>query len=91
MPAALEVIRDPSKASALLSPARLQVLERLAEPDSASNLSRQLGIPRQKINYHLRELESEGLVEFIEERRRGNCLGGLCEPARGLTSSVRSR
>ena len=74
MPAALEIIRDPDKAATLLSPARLQLLERLEEPTSASGLSRQLGIPRQKINYHLGELESAGLVEFIEERRRGNCL-----------------
>ena len=32
----------------------------------------QLGIPRQKVNYHLRTLESHGLVVFVEERpRRG--------------------
>jgi DNA-binding transcriptional ArsR family regulator len=74
MPAALEIIRDPNKAATLLSPARMQLLERLADPDSASGLSRQLGIPRQKINYHLGELESAGLVDFVEERRRGNCL-----------------
>jgi hypothetical protein len=25
------------------------------------------------VNYHLRELEKDGLVELVEERRRGNC------------------
>jgi DNA-binding transcriptional ArsR family regulator len=30
-----------------------------------------LGIPRQKLNYHLRTLEAHGLVELAEERRRG--------------------
>jgi hypothetical protein len=33
-----------------------------------------LGIPRQKVNYHLRELEREGFVELFEERRKGNCM-----------------
>jgi hypothetical protein len=29
------------------------------------------------VNYHLRELEKEGLVEFVEERRKGNCMERL--------------
>jgi DNA-binding transcriptional ArsR family regulator len=52
-------------------------LERLAEPDSAAGLARRLGIPRQKVNYHLRELEREGFVELFEERRKGNCIERL--------------
>src|SRR5207302_7009665 len=28
--------------------------------------------PRQKVNYHLRALERHGLVELVEERRKGN-------------------
>lgn len=74
MPVALQVIRDAGEASALLDPARLQLLESLAEPDSAAGLARRLRLPRQQVNYHLRELEKRGLVEFVEERRRGNCL-----------------
>ncbi len=74
MPVALQVIRDAAEASALLDPARLQLLECLAEPDSAAGLARRLRLPRQQVNYHLRELEKRGLVEFVEERRRGNCL-----------------
>ena len=31
-------------------------------------------IPRQKINYHLRELEKHGLIEQVEERKKGNCV-----------------
>jgi hypothetical protein len=31
-------------------------------------------VPRQKLNYHLRELEREGFLELIEERRKGNCM-----------------
>ena len=35
-------------------------------------LAGRLGLPRQKINYHLKELERHGLVELVEERRKGN-------------------
>jgi DNA-binding transcriptional ArsR family regulator len=49
------------------------MLEELQEPASASGLARRLGVPRQQANYHLRELERAGLVELVEERRRGNC------------------
>ncbi len=53
------------------------MLERLAEPDSASGLARKLNLPRQQVNYHLRELEREGFVKLVEERRKGNCIERL--------------
>jgi hypothetical protein len=34
-------------------------------------------MPRQRINYHLRELESAGLLEQVAERRKGNCVERL--------------
>jgi DNA-binding transcriptional ArsR family regulator len=70
---ALEVVRRPQAAAALLDPVRQRLLAELAEPDSASGLARRLRLPRQRINYHLRALESAGLVELLEERRKGNC------------------
>lgn len=71
----LELIHDPSRAAVLLDPLRLRLVEQLqAEPDSASGLARRLKLPRQKLNYHLRELEKEGFVELVEERRKGNCI-----------------
>jgi hypothetical protein len=30
-------------------------------------------VSRQRLNYHLRELERHGLIELVEERRKGNC------------------
>jgi DNA-binding transcriptional ArsR family regulator len=60
--------------SGLLSPLRRRVLEQLESPDSASGLAKKLGIARQKINYHLRELERTGLVELVEERQRRGCV-----------------
>jgi hypothetical protein len=29
-------------------------------------------LPRQKVNYHLRTLERHGLIQMVEERRKGN-------------------
>jgi len=73
-PSALHVIRDPGPAAALLDPVRQRLLAELREPDSASGLARRLRLPRQRLNYHLRVLESAGLVELVEERRKGNCM-----------------
>ncbi|MGH9793243.1 MAG: ArsR/SmtB family transcription factor [Candidatus Acidiferrales bacterium] len=71
----LDFIHDPSRAAVLLDPLRLRMVEQLqGEPDSASGLARRLKLPRQKLNYHLRELEKEGFVELVEERRKGNCI-----------------
>ena len=67
------VIDDPAAAEASLDPVRARLLAALAEPGSATTLAAQTGLARQKINYHLRALERHGLVELVEERRRGNC------------------
>ncbi len=58
----------------MLHPMRRRILEELAEAGSAAELARRIDLPRQKVNYHLRELEREGLVELVEERRKGNCV-----------------
>lgn len=58
----------------MLDPIRLRLLSVLAQPASATQLGHRLGEPRQKINYHLRELERAGLVRLVEERKKGNCL-----------------
>jgi len=71
--ASVEVVDGAPAARALLDPLRRLLLERLAEPGSAASLARALGLPRQRLNYHLRALEAAGLVSLVEERRRGNC------------------
>ncbi|MGH7589199.1 MAG: helix-turn-helix domain-containing protein [Gemmatimonadota bacterium] len=73
--AGLSVVRDPERATLLLDPGRQRLLAALEDdPDSASGLARRLDDSRQRINYHLRELEAAGFVELAEERRRGNCV-----------------
>jgi len=71
---ALELISDPAQAEAALHPMRRRILELLREPDSASGVARRLDVPRQKVNYHVRQLEDRGLVTFVEERRQGNLM-----------------
>src|SRR4249919_3621424 len=68
----IEVIEDPAAAEASLDPIRTRILLELAEPGSATQLAARVGLPRQKVNYHLKALERHGLVELVEERRRGN-------------------
>lgn len=72
--AAIRVLRESSQAATLLHRARRALVERLAEPDTAAGLARKLGTSRQRIRYHLRQLESEGLIECVSERRSGNCI-----------------
>jgi DNA-binding transcriptional ArsR family regulator len=66
------VIEDPAAAEVSLDPIRARLLAELAEPGSATTLAARVGLPRQKVNYHLRALEKHGLVELVEERRKGN-------------------
>jgi DNA-binding transcriptional ArsR family regulator len=67
------VIDDPAVAEASLDPTRARLLAELAEPGSATMLATRIGLPRQRVNYHLKALERHGLVELVEERRKGNC------------------
>ena len=66
------VIDDPAAAEVSLDPVRARLLAELSEPASATMLAARVGLPRQKVNYHLRALEQHGLVELVEERRKGN-------------------
>jgi DNA-binding transcriptional ArsR family regulator len=66
------VIEDPAAAEVSLDPIRARLLAELSEPASATMLAAKVGLPRQKVNYHLKTLEAHGLVEMIEERRKGN-------------------
>jgi DNA-binding transcriptional ArsR family regulator len=70
----LEMIDQAAAAAAMLHPMRLRILDVLREPGSASGVARQLGLARQKVNYHLRELEKAGFLEEVEQRRVGNCV-----------------
>jgi DNA-binding transcriptional ArsR family regulator len=80
----LEVIEDAATAAVALDPIRGRLLAELVEPRSAAALADRVGMPRQKVNYHLRALEAHGLARVVEERR----WGGLTE--RVLAASAAS-
>ncbi len=71
----IQVIDDPAAATVALEPIRSRLLSHMATPASAATLATQVGLTRQKVNYHLNTLESHGLVRLAEERK----WGGLTE------------
>jgi DNA-binding transcriptional ArsR family regulator len=66
----VQLLEEPEKVRAALSPLRRELLRLLREPASGTQLAATLDLPRQRVNYHLRELEKAGLVELVEERQR---------------------
>jgi DNA-binding transcriptional ArsR family regulator len=68
-------IESPEAAAAAVDPLRNRLLAEMREPVSAAGLATRLGVPRQKVNYHLRELERLGLATVAKERQ----WGGLTE------------
>ena len=75
----IEIVCGAGAAAALLGKDRNRILHELSAPDSAAGVARRLGLPRQKVSYHLRELERVGLVRAVEERRKGNCTERIVE------------
>jgi len=63
-------ILDSDTVSAMASRFRQDLLEALTEPDSAANLARRFDMSRQRIGYHMRELEKAGCIELAGERQQ---------------------
>jgi DNA-binding transcriptional ArsR family regulator len=70
----IAAIEKPAAAEASLDPIRARLLAELAEPMTGTALAGRLGMPRQRVNYHLRTLERHGLVDVVAEHRRGNVI-----------------
>ena len=68
----LAVLDTTDQLVAITHPTRLRILDALRSPDSAANVARRLGEPRQRINHHVRELAKAGLLVDAGERRKGN-------------------
>jgi len=77
----VHVVDDLEALQVLGHPLRVRILELLREPGSAATVAREVGETRQKVNYHLKELERVGLVAPIGERRAGNFIETLYEAA----------
>lgn len=69
----MEAIRDRGRATALLRhPLRMRILEHAREPVSATEIAARLDQPRQRVNYHVRELARARLLKRAGNARRGN-------------------
>ena len=70
----LATVSDPRHASLLLHPLRAQLLSLAREPASSSELARRLGLPRQRVNYHVRALEAAGCLKSAGRLRKRNMI-----------------
>jgi DNA-binding transcriptional ArsR family regulator len=57
------------QAETLLKPRRVDLLRRLAEERSCTELAAELGETPQQVYYHVKKLEAAGLVQRVRERR----------------------
>ena len=71
----IDVIQEPGVAIAALDPIRSRLLAELAEPASAAALAPRVGLARQKVRYHLKTLESHGLITETGNRRWVDLIG----------------
>ncbi len=73
MPAAeraLGVVDDHHRSRVVLVAPRPQILELAREPLSATGLAVRLGLPRQRVNYHVRQLAKAGFLRRAGRRQR---------------------
>lgn len=65
-------VPDAKAAAHLLDPMRAQILALAREPMSASQVAEKLGLPRQRVNYHVRKLAAAKLLREAGRRERRN-------------------
>ena len=64
-------IDDAETFEILADPTRVELLERLFEPASVSELADAMEVPRTRLYHHMRLLEETGLVRVVQVRQRG--------------------
>jgi len=70
----VRLVEDAKAVGALADPLRRLILQRLDTPRSAAAVARELGLPRQRVGYHMRALEKHGFVETLREERKRGCV-----------------
>lgn len=70
----IDCVREFQRAATLLDPLRLEILRLAREPASSSELAARLGLPRQRVNYHVRLLARAGFLRRAGRRRRRNMI-----------------
>ena len=79
MPSGCSVIESTDQAATIMDPVRLRILALLRRPDSAASVARSLGLPRQRVGYHIRALQQAGLILSVGERRTSNYIEHLLQ------------
>ena len=70
---AIETVAQPRRAATLvMHPLRPRILAHARNPVSASDLARRLGQPRQRVNYHVRQLAAAGFLHPVGQQRKRN-------------------
>ena len=71
-PSDLESVSNAQRAGVLLHPLRLEILSRARTARSATEIAAELDLPRQKVNYHVRELARAKFLRKAGRRRKRN-------------------
>ncbi len=74
---ALAIVSDLAAARILLHPLRMRLLALANEPVSAASMAGSLGLPRQRVNYHVLALARGGLLTRAGRRRKRNMVEQL--------------
>lgn len=72
---AVAAVEDARRAAALLAhPLRPRIVALAREPASATELATQLRLPRQRVNYHVRQLAKSGFLRRAGQLRKRNLI-----------------
>lgn len=80
----VHVIDDAETLRLIADPTRSAIIELLVEPHSVTQLAGALDVPRTRLYHHIELLQSNGLVEQVDQRR----VGSLTERVYALTAKV---
>src|SRR3990172_7074447 len=76
-----EVLDRPGRVAVLGSPVGWRILQELARsPDYPSNLAARLHLHEQKVYYHVRQLESAGLLRVVRSEARKGAAARILAP-----------
>jgi DNA-binding transcriptional ArsR family regulator len=61
-PVPVEPVEEARRAELLLHPLRQRILSEAREASTAAEIARRVGLPPQKVNYHVRTLAAAGFL-----------------------------
>jgi hypothetical protein len=68
----VETVLEAPRAGVLLHPLRQEVLREAREPSSSTEIAHRLDLPRQRVNYHVRELAKARFLRKAGRARKRN-------------------